>query len=128
MVQTKNAQERITMDKIIISPSKYVQGANVLNSIGDYVKPLGTNVLAIADSFVTNLVGDTVSKSCTSSGVELQMFEFVGECSRPEIERLMTVAEKMGAEAIVGIGGGKTLDTAKAVAFYSKIQSLLFRP
>ncbi len=58
------------MDKIIISPSKYVQGANVLKSIGEYVKPLGTNVLAIADSFVTELVGATVSKSCSDSGVE----------------------------------------------------------
>jgi len=109
------------MDKIIISPGKYVQGANVLSSIGEYVKPLGTNVLAIADSFVTELVGSTVSQSCVEADVELKMAEFVGECSRPEIERLMEITKAQGAEVIVGIGGGKTLDTAKAIAFYSKI-------
>ena len=109
------------MDKIIISPSKYVQGANVLESIGEYVKPLGTKVLAIADSFVTELVGVTVSQSCGKADVQLNMAEFVGECSRPEIERLMDIAKECGAEAIIGIGGGKTLDTAKAIAFYSKI-------
>ncbi len=109
------------MDKIIISPSKYVQGANVLKSIGEYVKPLGTNVLAIADGFVTGLVGATVTQSCLESEVELQMAEFVGECSRPEIERLMDIASAQNAQVIVGIGGGKTLDTAKAIAFYSKI-------
>lgn len=109
------------MDKIIISPSKYVQGANVLESIGQYVKPLGQKVLAIADGFVTELVGVTVSNSCEKADVALQMAEFVGECSRPEIERLMTIAKEYGADAIIGIGGGKTLDTAKAIAFYSDI-------
>jgi glycerol dehydrogenase len=108
------------MDKIIISPSKYIQGANVLESIGEYVKPLGTKVLAIADGFVTGLVGATVTKSCDDAEIELSMAEFVGECSRPEIERLMEVANEKGADVIVGIGGGKTLDTAKAIAFYSK--------
>lgn len=108
------------MDKIIISPSKYIQGANVLETIGEYVKPLGTKVLAIADGFVTELVGATVSKSCEASDVDLSMAEFVGECSRPEIERLMEIANEKGADVIVGIGGGKTLDTAKAIAFYSK--------
>ncbi|GLO60315.1 glycerol dehydrogenase [Vibrio sp. MACH09] len=109
------------MDKIIISPSKYVQGANVLESIGQYVKPLGQKVLAIADGFVTELVGVTVSNSCEKADVALRMAEFVGECSRPEIERLMTIAKEYGADAIIGIGGGKTLDTAKAIAFYSDI-------
>lgn len=109
------------MDKIIISPSKYVQGANVMASIGEYVKPLGTKVLAIADKFVTRLVGDTVQTSCATAGVEIVMAEFVGECSRPEIERVMGIAKKIGAEVVIGIGGGKTLDTAKATAFYNKI-------
>ncbi|UGA57634.1 glycerol dehydrogenase [Vibrio sp. VB16] len=108
------------MDKIIISPSKYIQGANVLESIGDYVKPLGTKVLAIADGFVTGLVGTTVTKSCEEAGIELSMAEFVGECSRPEIERLMEIANEKGVDVVVGIGGGKTLDTAKSIAFYLK--------
>lgn len=109
------------MDKIIISPSKYVQGANVMKSIGEYVKPLGTKVLAIADGFVTGLVGETVRKSCEEAGVELVMAEFGGECSRPEIERVMGIAKEAGAEVVVGIGGGKTLDTAKSAAFYNKV-------
>ena len=109
------------MDKIIISPSKYVQGANVMASIGEYVKPLGTKVLAIADGFVTGLVGETVQKSCADAGVEIIMMEFVGECSRPEIERAMELAKQEGAEVVIGIGGGKTLDTAKAAAFYNKV-------
>ncbi len=109
------------MDRIIISPSKYVQGANVLNSIGDYVKPLGSQAFAIADNFVTELVGVTVSNSFKKADLELNMAEFKGECSRPEIERLLTMSKEKNADVIIGIGGGKTLDTAKAVGFYSKI-------
>jgi glycerol dehydrogenase len=40
---------------------------------------------------------------------------FGGECSKREIERLRDVAERDGASVVVGIGGGKTMDTAKAV-------------
>ena len=43
------------MDKIIISPSKYVQGEQVLTSIAHYVKTSGERPLVIADEFVTNL-------------------------------------------------------------------------
>lgn len=109
------------MDKIIISPSKYVQGKNVLASIGEYVKPLGKNVLAIADEFVTGLVGDTVLTSGHAAGIEITLEKFNGECCRPEIERLIEIAKEKGIDAVVGIGGGKTLDTAKAIAFYQQI-------
>tara|TARA_R110001583_G_scaffold66935_4_gene191879 strand:- start:379 stop:1461 length:1083 start_codon:yes stop_codon:yes gene_type:complete len=109
------------MDKIIISPSKYVQGAGALNSIGAYVKPLGQKALAIADDFVTGLVGTQVTESFATSEGELVLEKFNGECCRPEIERLIAIAEENGSEVIIGIGGGKTLDTAKAVAFYRNI-------
>ncbi|UJF18421.1 glycerol dehydrogenase [Vibrio sp. SS-MA-C1-2] len=109
------------MDKIIISPSKYVQGKNVLENIGEYVSPLGKKVLTIADNFVTGLVGTTVAKSFDTAQIDFKMEEFNGECSRPEIDRLMSIAKEMGAEAVVGIGGGKTLDTAKAIAYYNDI-------
>ncbi len=109
------------MDQIIISPSKYVQGEDTITKIGDYIKPLGKKAAIIADSFVTGLIGHTVKKSCAEADIEQRMEEFGGECSRAEIERLMEVFKKEGSDVIVGIGGGKTLDTAKAIGFYHGI-------
>ena len=106
------------MDKIIISPSKYVQGENAINNIGEYVKPLGQKALVIADDFVTGLVGEQVSKSFAQAQGQLVLEKFNGECSREEIERLIAIAKANGSDVIIGIGGGKTLDTAKAIAFY----------
>lgn len=109
------------MDKIIISPSKYVQGENVLGSIASYVKTLGLNPLAIADEFVTGLVGATVKESFAKEEMSLAMDVFNGECSRVEIDRLTDICATQKNDVIIGIGGGKTLDTAKSVAFYTKI-------
>ncbi|MBM4953320.1 glycerol dehydrogenase [Vibrio parahaemolyticus] len=109
------------MDKIIISPSKYVQGEQVLTSIAHYVKTLGERPLVIADEFVTNLVGDDVKQSFADEKLPLTMNIFGGECSRVEIERITDICATQTHDVIVGIGGGKTLDTAKAVAFYTKI-------
>ena len=44
------------------------------------------------------------------------MHVFGGECSQPEIDRAVAVAHEMGARTIVGAGGGKALDTSRAVA------------
>jgi glycerol dehydrogenase len=42
--------------------------------------------------------------------------EFGGECSPEEIDRVAATASDADADAVVGIGGGKTMDTAKSVA------------
>ncbi|KXF81568.1 glycerol dehydrogenase [Enterovibrio coralii] len=108
------------MDKIIISPSKYIQGEGALGNIGKYVSTFGCKPFAIADDFVMALTQDTVCTSFAANEMSVQMERFNGECSRPEIERLLALAEGIEADVIIGIGGGKTLDTAKAIAFYAK--------
>ncbi|WP_068088054.1 glycerol dehydrogenase [Polycladidibacter stylochi] len=109
------------MDKIIISPSKYVQGEGTITKIGEYVKPFGDKAVAIADEFVTSLVGETVQSSFAAVETPVQLEKFNGECSRPEIERLLEIVRAAKANVIVGIGGGKTLDTAKSIGYYCKI-------
>ncbi len=104
------------MDNIIICPSKYVQGPNVMDNLGTYVKPLGHSAIVLADDFVTRLVEQRVTDSFSKQNVEGYFSLFGGECCQQEIERLTDVAKQQKVEVVVGIGGGKTLDTAKAVA------------
>lgn len=108
------------MHKIIISPSKYVQGSNTIASIGEYTRNLGNRVLVIADDFVLGLVKNKVEESY--KGFELIIEEFNKECCKEEIERLRKVVTENNIEVIVGIGGGKTIDTAKAVGYYEYLK------
>lgn len=104
------------MIKVLSSPGKYVQGPGALNEAGNYMKNLGDSALIIADGF---LLGEAEKYfKSGNQGVSCTIEKFGGECSKPEIERLKQVASKANANIIVGFGGGKTLDTAKAVAYY----------
>lgn len=104
------------MVKVLSSPSKYVQGPGALNEAEKYIKNLGTNALVIVDPF---LIDQARQHFMDNAGIQYTVEKFGGECSKPEIERLKQVATQ--ANIIIGFGGGKTLDTAKAVAHFLKL-------
>lgn len=97
-----------------IFPGRYVQGAGAIeHSLADEIIRLGSNALILQDPIVNQKMGDQINNALVGklhSHVEI----FNSECSDEEISRVSQLAENCGAEVIVGIGGGKTLDTAKA--------------
>jgi glycerol dehydrogenase len=96
-----------------IFPGRYVQGAGALDLLGEEAARLGRKPLAVVDAAVLRFVGPAL---VGKDGAPLAQQAFAGECCDPEIERLVGEARKIGADVIIGIGGGKALDTAKAVA------------
>ncbi|MHB8899277.1 MAG: glycerol dehydrogenase [Thermoguttaceae bacterium] len=104
------------MKSVLIAPRKYVQGRGVLGQLGDYLKPLGGKALVLWDQCVKDLVGQTVSASLSAAGVELIDVVFQGEATGDERRRVGELARQRGAQISVGVGGGKVLDVAKAVA------------
>lgn len=105
------------MTQIFNSPSKYVQGTGALGKLADYVSPLGTHALAIATASGIERIADQVRASFEDTGASVIFDEFGGECCQTEVDRLCDVARAKNCDVVVGIGGGKALDTAKAVAF-----------
>lgn len=105
------------MSKFVFSsPRKYVQGAGVMAQLGEYVAELGNNAFVVADEIVWGLTGKEVEASLKQKNIEFHYQQFNGEASSNEITRLAGLAREGGASLVIGLGGGKTLDTVKAVA------------
>lgn len=118
--------QKITLEgykiaRIINSPAKYIQGKGELQNISQHIRPLGKSFLIIADEFVLGLTRETIEQSFSDQEGTLTFESFRGECSKQEVSRLQTIVQENDIDVIVGVGGGKTLDTAKAVAYYSKL-------
>jgi len=104
------------MKAVLIAPRKYVQGRNVLREAGAYIGALGRKPLVLWDERVKAIVGRTMLASLREAGLEVVDVVFRGDSTHAEAERVAAIAAEAGADVTVGVGGGKTLDTAKAAA------------
>jgi Glycerol dehydrogenase and related enzymes len=106
------------MLSVFSSPSRYTQGKNATAELGKEMKALGLEgpALIIAGRSALKLLSETWKQSLGAAGIKHNVHPFGGECSLAEIERGKAEAKKQGARVIVGAGGGKLLDAARAVA------------
>ncbi len=109
------------MANILISPGKYVQGLGEIRNLYAYTKPLGQHPLALITPSGRKRIGKLAEESFHIANTKLIFEDFNGECSESEINRVVNTIQSKKCDVIIGIGGGKTLDTAKAAAFYAKI-------
>jgi len=107
-----------------IFPGRYIQGDGALSTLGEEAARLGGKALLVCDPFVLEHLGEEINAGI-GQAVDAVQVRFGGECSDEEIARLVDIARREGADAVVGIGGGKALDTAKAVAFELKRRLLI---
>lgn len=71
-------------------------------------------LLVCTPSFFTHSLPRVRSK--IQQKVEINTQKFSGECCDEEIQRLKNIAKDFNSQFIAGIGGGKTIDTVKAIA------------
>lgn len=97
-------------------PGKYIQGPDTIDSLGKLTLELGSKTLILADQMVKDLHGERILREFDRSGIQFRFELFGGECCRSEISRIVEIGSATDAEVVIAVGGGKTLDTGKAVA------------
>lgn len=107
------------MAKILISPSRYVQGAGEMKKLGTYAAGYGKKALILISPGGYKRIGAEIEESFKDADCGLSFDYFNGECSKNEIDRISGIMKEKGCDLMIGIGGGKIFDTAKAVAFYN---------
>eukprot|EP01037_Dinobryon_pediforme_P015300 gene15300-15442_t len=87
--------------------------------------PLGRLIFVLMDRFVFERMGDDIGRALGASGLTVKIEPFGGECCNEEIARVTGLAQAFQADVIVGIGGGKTADTAKLTAITTKARIVI---
>ena len=98
------------------SCSKYIQRRGEIGRVGQHLASLGKTALLIVDPFIDQAYGERIDASIAEAGVSVQKVIFAGECWEGEVDRIVSAAKGARPATVAGIGGGKTLDTAKLVA------------
>jgi len=109
------------MAQVFASPGKYVQGYDELSRIKKHIAHLGSSIFVVGSEGRLAEVGNIIRDSFQDANVSLVFEAFGGECSKQEVERLREIVKTNNCDVVVGLGGGKVIDTAKAVAYYDKL-------
>lgn len=108
----------------ICSPGEYIQGNGEITRLSEHTKPFGEKgAYIIVDSFICNTYGKEIEGSFQSDQTPYTVSVFGGECCQKEIQK--HCAASGSYSVIIGIGGGKTLDTSKATAFYNHMPVII---
>ena len=101
-------------------PSRHVQGPGALGRFGVEAARFADRVLVVADAA---LPAETIGR-LDATGVAMHLEQVPPECTEAAIARAAHAASSIGATAIAGLGGGKTLDLARAAADECRIPFL----
>jgi glycerol dehydrogenase len=106
------------MHRVFCAPLRYVQGEGVTSRLAVEMGVLGLAdpVLVVGGPAAVAALAPVWAEAMAAAGWQHRVRSFGGECTAAEIAALAEEARSLGARSIVGAGGGKCLDAARAAA------------
>jgi len=100
--------------KKAVFPGKYIQGAGAISELPAMIDLLGKQGLILASPSVKNQVLPACRIDWGAHTIDIELFR--GECCEDELARVSAIVSQKHVDVLAGMGGGKTIDTAKIVA------------
>lgn len=95
---------------------RYFQAKNLLAESGNEILRYGKKAYVVGGSTAFSLTRKTMEESFQKCGLDSVWEEYSGYPSHVKIDELISVVKENQCDVIVGVGGGRIMDLAKATA------------
>ncbi|MEA5563850.1 iron-containing alcohol dehydrogenase family protein [Anabaena sp. UHCC 0399] len=114
--QTLTTQTPSSFLTLAIAPAKVMRGVHILQSAALEIAKLGTRPLIVAGNSTLAIFQESLQPILEHQNLQVTPASYGTDCSEASLKSLRKVAKEHKADVIIGVGGGKALDTAKLVA------------
>jgi glycerol dehydrogenase len=104
-----------------IGCGRYLQGAGIINSIGDEILRVGHAPLIVGGKTALSITREKIEKSVSPVCPSYRFEEHTGTCNDDDAKILAELAKNGGFDVIVGVGGGVIMDFSKLIGHFADL-------
>ena len=108
-----------SLSTLMVAPAQVVRGSGILSQAGPLIARLGQRPLLIGGARTLPTTKPFLADALTQLSVAEATYQ--NDCCETTLTQLRQAVNAHRADLIIGIGGGKALDTAKLVAHQAQL-------
>lgn len=101
---------------LTVAPAKVIRGSQILTQVSNEITRLGHRPLIVTGNHTQKAIQSHLQPLLEHQQLQFALAEYTPDCSEASLKSLRKAAKEHQADVIIGIGGGKALDTAKLLA------------
>lgn len=117
MKQTNTVQ----ISPLLVAPHQVLKGENILATAVESISCLGKSPLIVTGKHSQPLVEAELTPKLNNHNLDSLLITYSPDCCESSLETLKTTVTEAKKDLIIGVGGGKALDTAKLLAHQSRL-------